>query len=179
MKELNKQLLERALTRLGELADQEGITLEVCLYGGALMLLAYNARTATKNVDAIFLPRKEGVRLAEQVAEEFSLPSNWLNDDVKMFLAPKESLRVLPKQFKGLQLTAPTAGYLLSMKALSCRASLPGYEGDLTDLKYLIRKMEIHTCEVLQREIDKYYPDDVLLPQHRLVLETLIEEVWS
>jgi len=179
MKTLNRLVIEKALARLGDLAEAEGITLEICLYGGALMLLVYNARVATKDVDAIIRPRAVGLKLAKNVALELGLHANWLNDDVKMFLAPKESLRSLPKQYKGLQITAPTAGYLLSMKALACRASLPGHEGDVSDIEFLVRKMELHSLQEIQDQIDKYYPDDVLLPQQRLVIEGVLDEVWK
>ncbi len=45
---LTKQLVISALRRLGELAQEQGVTLEVCLYGGALMMLVYDARMITK-----------------------------------------------------------------------------------------------------------------------------------
>jgi hypothetical protein len=176
---ITREVLSKALERLGELADQSGLTLEVCLYGGALLMLAYDSREATKDVDAIVRPRDAGLKIASQVGREFQLPENWLNDDVKLFLAPHEQTRFLPQQFKGLHLTAPTAGYLLAMKALACRSALPGYEGDQEDLKFLIRKMEIKSVEEIQDTIDRYYPDDVLPAQDRAVLSELIQEVWS
>jgi hypothetical protein len=179
MKSFDREILEKALSRLGELAEADGLTLELCIYGGALMVLAYDTRVATKDVDAILRPRDECLKLAKQVAVELGLQENWLNDDVKMFLAPKESLRSLPKQYQGLQLTAPTAGYLLAMKCLACRPSLPGHQGDVSDIQFLIRKMEIHTLQEIQEHIDKYYPDDVLHPQQRLILAAVMEEVWS
>lgn len=179
MRSFNISILEKAFTRLGELAESEGVTLEICIYGGALMMLAYNSRIATKDVDAIFYPREKGLALAAKVATEFQLPENWLNDDVKLFIAPNEHLRKLPKQFKGLQITAPTAGYLLAMKALSCRSSLPGTEGDISDLRFLIKKLQIHSLQEIQHQIDKYYPDDTVLPQHKLILEALLQEQKS
>lgn len=63
-------MLVRALERLGQRAEAEGLRLEICLFGGALMMLAYDARAATKDVDAIIHPREEGLRLAEEVGRE-------------------------------------------------------------------------------------------------------------
>ena len=140
------------------------------------MMLIYHARTITKDVDAIVRPTREGLKLAEEVAREFDLPENWLNDHVKMFIAPKEQLRPIPWEGRGIRLTAPTAGYLLAMKSLACRDPLPGYEGDLHDLRFLIRKMEIQSVEEIQTIIDKYYPDDVVTSEHELLLKALIEE---
>ena len=173
---LTKQLVIRALERLGELAQEQGLVLEVCLYGGALMMLAYDARTITKDVDAIVRPSTAGRKLAGQVAREMGLPADWLNDQVRMFVAPSEQLRSLPWEGPGIQLTAPAAGYLLAMKALACRDPLPGYEGDIGDLRFLIGKMNINSVDEIQAHIDKYYPNDVIKPEHRVLLESLVQE---
>lgn len=177
MKLMTKEVVIRALRRLGELAAEAGLELELCIYGGALMMLAYDARAMTKDVDAVIRPSREGLTLAAQVGRELGLPENWLNDDVKMFLAPAGQTRSLPWDLPGIMLTAPTASYLLAMKALACRSPLPGYEGDLDDLRFLIRKLSIHSFEDIQKVIDKYYPDDAIAPEHFVLLKTILEEV--
>jgi len=177
MNVITKALLTRALRRLGELAEEAGLELELCIYGGALMMLAYDARAMTKDVDAVIRPSREGLALAARVGRELGLPENWLNEDVKTFLAPAGQTRSLPWDYPGLMLTAPTASYLLAMKALACRAPLPGYQGDLDDLRFLIRKLSIRSVDEIQKIIDKYYPDDVRVPGHAALLETLLEEV--
>ncbi len=162
VKTITRKLLIAALTRLGELAQEQGAKLDICLYGGAVMMLAYNARDITKDVDAIVRPSELGFRLARQVGEELGLPEGWINDEVNVFLAPSGQTRVLPWDGPGIALSAPTAGYLMAMKALACRHALPGYQGDLDDLRFLIRKLEIHSVAEIQDAIDKYYPDDVI-----------------
>lgn len=179
MKQISKPVLLDALTRLGALAEQEGLRLEVCLYGGALMMLAYDAREITKDVDAILYPSREGLALAVKVGRELGLGDNWLNDQVKMFIAPKEQLRNIPWESPGLMLTAPTASYLLAMKALACRQPLPGYEGDVQDLRFLIQKLGISSVDEVQAHVDRYYPDDVITTEHRLLIEQAIREVRS
>ncbi len=176
MKKITKQALIQALTRLGELAEERGLVLEVCLYGGALMMLAYDARTITKDVDAVVRPTAEGRVLAKQVGRELGFPENWLNEDVRVFVAPFEQFRMIPWDGPGIKLTAPTANYLLAMKALACRDPLPGYEGDLDDLRFLIRKLQVQSVEEIQSVIDRYYPDDAITPEHRVLLTSLIEE---
>lgn len=174
---MTKDVLTGALRRLGELAQNAGLELEVCIYGGALMMLAYDSRMMTKDVDAVIRPSREGLALAARVGRELGLPENWLNDDVKMFVAPVGQTRKLPLDFPGIMLTAPTANYLLAMKALACRAPLPGYEGDLADLRFLIRKLSIRSVDEIQSIIDKYYPDDVIAPEHVVLLEAIVDEV--
>ena len=114
--------------------------------------------------------------LIKQVAEEQGLSVDWLNDDVRQFLSTQESKRTLPIELPGLQVTIPTAGYLLAMKALACRRALPGYKGDETDLRFLIRKLGISTFDEIQDWIDKFYPDDVPPAGDRAFLEQLIRE---
>ena len=179
MRIFDRQTVLKALTRLGELAVEEGFQLECCIYGGALMMLAYDARASTQDVDAVIRPREPALRLAEKVAVEQGLPEGWLNDQVRTFLAPHEQTRTLPLDLPGIFVTSPTAGYLLAMKALACRNRLPGFEGDLDDLRFLIRKLEIRDVETVQHHIDRYYPDDVIPEPNRETLRLLIQEVWS
>lgn len=179
MRQMNQEKILQALSRLGQLAHAEGLQLECCIYGGALMMLAYDSRAITKDVDAILHPRVPAFRLSEIVAKELDLPDDWLNDQVRTFLAPSEQLRELPIELPGLHLTAPTAGYLLAMKALACRTQLPGYTGDLDDLGFLIRKMNIHSVTEIQEWIDKYYPDDIIPPPQKETIRLLIEKIWS
>jgi hypothetical protein len=176
MKNISKPILLRALNRLGELADAQGLRLEVCLYGGAVMMLAYDAREITKDVDAVIRPTREGRVLAKQVGREMGLGEDWLNDQVKLFVAPREQLREIPWEGPGIMITAPTASYLLAMKALACREPFPGYEGDLADLRFLIDKLGVTSVDEVQHHIDRYYPDDVIKPEHSALIEALIAE---
>jgi len=179
MKAITKAILIRALTRMGELAQHEDTKLEVCLYGGAVMMLAYDVREITKDVDAVIQPSELGWKLASMVGEELGLPEHWMNDDVKQFIAPAERTWVLPWDAPGIALTMPTAGYLLAMKALACRQPLPGFQGDLDDLRFLIRKTEVKSVDEIQDHIDRYYPDDVIPKEHVVVLKTIIEEALT
>ena len=140
------------------------------------MMLAYDRKRITRDIDAVFYPSEKVQPLIKQVAEEQGLSVDWLNDDVRQFLATQESKRTLPIELPGLQVTIPTAGYLLAMKALACRRALPGYKGDETDLRFLIRKLGISTFDEIQDWIDKFYPDDVPSAGDRAFLEQLIRE---
>jgi len=88
---LDRTRITQALRRLGALAREEGVTLEVSLYGGAVFTLVYGSRDATKDVDALVRPVAIAQKLAKKVAAELDLPDDWLNDNVKQFLAEKRS----------------------------------------------------------------------------------------
>lgn len=179
MKAIRKDQIIRALTRLGALAQAQQIELELSIYGGCAMILAFNRRMITRDVDAIFHPKTSVRPLIAQVAEEMQLPEDWLNDDVRQFLAPEGSMRELPLDLPGIKVTAPTASYLLAMKALAGRRALPGYEGDEADLRFLINKIGIQSIDEVQAHIDRYYPDDRPNESARALITQIIKEVNS
>ena len=65
----------------------KGVRGEVYLAGGAVMCLAFHAREATKDVDALLVPAADLRRAAKEIAEQEGLPDNWLNDSVKGFFS--------------------------------------------------------------------------------------------
>lgn len=173
---ITKNQIMRALGRLGELAQANEIELEISIYGGCAMMLAFDRRAITRDVDAVFYPKTKVKPLITQVAAEMQLPEEWLNDDVRQFLAPIGAIRPLPLDLPGLKITAPTASYLLAMKALAGRTALPGYEGDEADLRFLIRKMKIQSLDQVQEHIDRYYPDDMPSEPARAMIQQIIRE---
>jgi hypothetical protein len=174
---LNRRRITQALRRLGELACECHITLELSLYGGAVFTLVYGSRDATKDVDAVVRQTEIGKALAERVAEELGLPEDWLNDDVRQFLSEKEAKRSLPDSDfgEGLRIVVPTAAYLLAMKLRSCRPPLPGYAGDYGDIRFLVRKMELSSVAEAEAIHDKFFPHDTLSPEAREVVSAAIE----
>src|SRR5256885_11822275 len=75
---LTRARVIEALNLLGKLAGEENLTLELCIYGGSAMMLAYGARDATKDVDVVAKPSEAAHRLAQAVAERLSLQPGWL-----------------------------------------------------------------------------------------------------
>ena len=110
---LNRGQITQALRRWRTPHEQD-ITLEVSLYGGAVFTLVYGSRNGTKDVDAVFRQGEIAKKLALKVAKELGLPEDWLNDQVKQFLAKKEEKRRLNEvDFgKGLRVSVPTSSYL-------------------------------------------------------------------
>jgi hypothetical protein len=180
LKQLTKQEIELALGRLSQLAEKEGVRLEMTLYGGAVMLLAYNARLVTKDVDAIVHPPEVARRLVALVADERGLHDEWLNDDVKQFVSTREAkneLTIADVSPAGLHVTRPTAKYLLAMKVMACRKPLPGYEGDYKDIEILLRVTKFKTVAQVQTVIDTFFPDTVLPDSVHAVLADIFETI--
>jgi hypothetical protein len=104
---LSREQILRALQSLSDQLGQQGITGEVCLFGGTVMVLAFTARLTTKDVDAIFQPSQVIRQLARRIAEDLHLPDDWLNDGVKGFVSTRHETTTgnLP-QFPHLRLTS-------------------------------------------------------------------------
>jgi hypothetical protein len=180
LKFLTKAEIEAALARLSELAAAEGVRLEMTLYGGAVMLLAYDARSVTKDVDAIIHPPKIGRRLVEQVGAERGLHAGWLNDDVKQFVSMREAKNELPIAAvgrDGLHITRPTAKYLLAMKVMASRKPMPGYAGDFADIETLLRVIKLKSVDDIEKIVESFFPDTVLPDSVRLTLTDLLEKI--
>ena len=180
-KPLTKADILRALNRLGELAQAKGLTLEVALYGGAVFTVVYGSRDSTKDVDAIVHPSAPARQFVLQVAREQDLPEDWLNDDVRQFLAAmEEKRRLASEEFgPGLVVSVPTAAYLLAMKINACRAPLPGYAGDQEDILFLVRKMELKTIGQVEEVYRRFFPRGEIPEQSRLAIEAILEKAHS
>lgn len=158
---------------LSELSDElsaQDVKGEICLYGGAVMCLAFKARPATKDVDAIFEPVKEIRRAALKVAERHNLNVGWLNFAVKIFVVEHEK-RIL-FDFPNLRIFIPEADYLLAMKILAARADT----SDLDDIKFLVKDLQIKTVEEAVKVVRNYYPHKAIKPETRFLLEEILEK---
>jgi len=176
---LTKDRITRALRRLGELAQADGVSLEISLYGGAVFALVYESRTSTKDVDALIHPSDIARKLAKRVAAEQDLPDDWINDNVRFFLSNKEAKRRLQGDEFGpaIRISVPTAAYLLSLKLHACRPPLPGYAGDYDDLRFLLRKMGLSTFAEVEKIHDRFFPHDVLPDVTREVVSGMLKEI--
>lgn len=175
---LDRETIILALQRLSELLRDRDVQGEICLFGGTAMVLAFNARERTKDVDAVFQPPQLVRELAITVQEELHLPTGWLNDAVKGFLSPdlKPATYDLP-QFENLRVTAPPAEYLLAMKCMASRiasGSDPG--GDVEDIRFLIRHLGLASAAEALAIVAGYYPKSLVPPRTQYLLEELFEE---
>ena len=153
-----------------ELAEQ-GADGEIYLVGGAVMCLVFDARPATRDVDAYFLPTSVIRKAAARVAGKAGVPETWLNDAVKGYLSPRgdfDSYLELPH----LRVFVARPEYLLAMK---CAAMRLGEEfRDLDDVRYLLRYLNILDVDSALEIVHRYFDTDHLAPKTRLALEELL-----
>ncbi len=143
---------------------------EICLYGGAVMCLAYNARPSTKDVDAVFRPAGIIRDAAKKVAGRHGLDEDWLNDGVKGFTVshPRKVLFDWPN----LKIYIADPEYLLAMKSMSARA-----DGmDRRDVLFLIDELNIGSSGEVFGIIEKYYPRRQIRPATQFFIEEMFDK---
>jgi hypothetical protein len=159
--------ITKYLTELNDELCSAKIKGEITIYGGAVMCLVYNARPATKDVDAIFKPVSEMRVLINRIAERNGLPPDWLNDGLKGFLVSHPQ-RIL-FDLSCLKVFVPEPDYLLAMKAMSARADTY----DQTDVRILIDVLGLKDSTEVFAILEKYYPHEQIKPATQYFIEEL------
>lgn len=171
-KRLSKKLILTYLKDLDQELKKRKTKGEILLYGGAVMVLAFDARPATKDIDAVFIPKSVMRDAIKQVAENNGLPEDWLNDGVEGFQSSMGGKKLF-LNLRNLAIYIPTPEYLLAMKVLSSRVDTK----DRTDILFLIKELHVKTSEEIFDLTEKYYPRNRIEPKTQFFIEELIEDV--
>jgi hypothetical protein len=164
---VTREEIKKYLGELNEELRLNDVKGELCLYGGAVMALVYDARPVTKDVDAIFKPATQIRDAATKVANANHLRDDWLNDAVKGFLVPHQQ-RIL-FDLSNLKVFVPEADYLLAMKAISARSNTL----DAADVRFLIDLLQMKSAEAVLDIVEKYYPRQQIKPATQFFIEEL------
>lgn len=175
---LTKDTILAALRRLDALLCEQGIIGEICICGGAAMVLAFDARESTRDVDAVFVPKDKVLDCARQVAKEFELDEDWMNNGVKGFISDKAEVthEGMPV-FDNLRVLRPTTEYLLAMKCLASRVASQGIKGDRADVITLLHILKLYNASAVCDLVSKYYSERLLAPKVRFFIEEIVEEI--
>ena len=170
---ISRQQLHDAFRHLaGRLAEQ-GIVGDVYVFGGAAIVLAYNGREATRDVDAVFEPREKIHEAAVEVAERLGLPRWWLNDQATSYLSRlRDENAAMIVDYPNLRVTAISPEHLLAMKALAARRY-----ADMDDIALLAARLGLATVEEVEAVCESVYPDEPLSDRARLVVSDVMKRV--
>jgi hypothetical protein len=175
---LTKERIVVALESLNKRLSEKGVTGELCIFGGATMILAFDARESTRDVDAVFVPKTEIYEEAAKIAEEMNLPASWLNDGVKGFISKEGDVTTegMP-QWENLRILRPTTRYLLAMKCMAARVAEYDTVGDKNDIIHLCKDLGIHTTEDVLNLVEDYYPASRIPVKTQFFIAEIIEEI--
>lgn len=170
-------LLSRAkiLSALEELARElepagVGRPVEIVLAGGAALVLMYNARDATRDVDVCAVDPSGSAALraaALRVASTLELPDDWLNDGVKGYLKGLLLGEVLLER-PALVVRALGPQQLLAMKLTAWRDDV-----DIGDARLLLQELR-GTREEVWSSLEPF-----VIPGHELKARYALDDLWE
>ena len=136
------------------------------------MVLGYNARQSTHDIDALFLPPPEAhvVRAwAKLIAHENGWLDDWLNDAAKGYLMGFSSGPIL-LEAPGIEVCQPAVEQLLAMKLCAWRDDV-----DIADASRLLTELASgsNRVDVWQRVMP------YLLPGRELKAQYAFEDLWE
>jgi hypothetical protein len=167
---LDRAAIETAFRRLGDRLARRGVVADLYVFGGAAMALAYDARRATRDIDAVFQPHGVVLDEARAVADELGLPHWWLNEQASAYVAPGGDAAA-PRVFDhpGLRVAAASPEHLLAMKVLAARRR------DAEDIRFLVDHLQLTSAEQVLDLCAEVFPDEEVPGRARLVLEDVFD----
>jgi hypothetical protein len=179
---LGKEDILRGLRKIDALAREAGVIIDLAVYGGAALALIFDARRATRDVDAVVNGSPDFLRqAATQVAQEEQWPHDWLNDGVKGFLSTHEKLQAFgsfdANRSGGLRLYTPTPEYLFAMKCMAMRPE--GIDGshDISDIEALALNIGISSSTQALELVESFYPAARVPAKVRFGVEEIMERI--
>ncbi|WP_296257438.1 DUF6036 family nucleotidyltransferase [uncultured Ezakiella sp.] len=170
---MDRQLIEKYLLELDKRLGDKGLKGSINIYGGSCLALVYDLRGSTKDIDAIFEPKNEIYKIAEEIAFENDLPKDWLNDGVKGFLTNEMEYNEYDLiGLENLKIYYPTAETMLAMKLISLRTD----SSDIEDIKGLMDIVGIKSTEELISLVEKFYPPRTISLRTYYFIEELFSE---
>ena len=154
---------------------------EIILIGGAAVLLNYNFRNLTNDVDAIINASSVMKEAINRVGDMHGLPNGWLNTDFKRTQSYSDKLIEVPVFYKTFSniLTVRTVSseYLLAMKLKSGRQ----YKNDLSDIVGILWEQQQNnkplTKESITNAFNRLYGEDAEMSEaSRKFLDVLFED---
>jgi predicted nucleotidyltransferase len=167
---LDRAAIEDAFRRLGDRLARRGVVADLYIFGGAAMALAYDARRATRDIDAVFQPHGVVLDEARGVADELGLPHWWLNEQASAYVAPGGD-PAAPRVFDhpGLRVAAASPEHLLAMKVLAARRR------DAEDIRFLVGHLGLTNAEQALVLCAEIFPDEEVPGRARLVLDDVFD----
>ena len=166
---LDRKQLTRAFTALASKLQKQGVVGEVHVFGGAAMVLAFNAREATRDVDALFEPDTQVIAAAHEVAKELRVPKSWLNNQASSYVSSRAGRGTPVFDHPNLRVMVTPTEHLLAMKVRAARALR-----DAQDIRFLLKRLDISSMSEVLKVVAQYFPDDPLSERSRLLLEDIL-----
>lgn len=179
---LSKDDILRGLRALDLKARKAGVLVDISIYEGASLSLVFNARPATRDVDAVVHGHPQFLRkAAAEIAEDEGWPTDWLNDGVKGFVSANEKMEMMAlfggSEEGGIRIHTPVPEYLFAMKCMAMRPE--GVEGshDISDIEMLADIIGINDADEALSIIEQYYPSSLIPAKVAFGVQEIMERI--
>lgn len=167
---LSRERILAAFEALNAELSRREVRGEVYVVGGAVLCVALEARTSTKDVDAWFAPAPAVREAARAVAADLGLPEDWLNDAAKAFLPERPAFEAW-RSWSHLDVSMADRRTLLAMKCAAART-----EDDAADIRFLAGQLGLATAGEVLDVVLSFFPPERLPVRTRLLLEEMFDE---
>jgi len=179
-----KENLEKAIEELSseykKISSNEKIS-KIILVGGAAVLLNYNFRRTTGDIDASIYSSEEMLNAIKKVAEKNKYPNDWINTDFENSPSYSEKLDEVSKYYKTfnnkIEVRLIEGEYLIAMKLTSGR----DYKHDLSDIAGILMEHKNRGKEIKMKDIDKavkylYGNWDKISKESKMLINEIFED---
>jgi hypothetical protein len=135
------------------------------------MVLAFDARAATRDVDALFEPDRPVLEAAWEVADELGLPRSWLNNQASSYVSGRAGRGTPVYDHPNLRVMVTPPEHLLAMKVRAARSVR-----DADDIRFLLSRLDLENLDDVIELVAKYFPDEPLSERSRQLVEDVLEE---
>ncbi len=170
---LDRSTVLEAFTRLAERLSRKDIVATVYLFGGGAMLMAFDGRAATSDLDARFTSTAGIIHDVHAVADEMGLPRWWLNEQGTSYLPRHDDPHSVPVfDHPNLRVGRVSDRHLLAMKVAASRRNT----SDIADIALLARRLGLKSAPEIIRLYGEVFPDEPLSERKRVIIAEAIRE---
>lgn len=178
---LDKDALLGILRDIAERAKNREAMIEFSVYGGAVMVIEYEARKMTRDVDVVIHKGSSILRsIVEEIARENEWDPGWLNDGVKGFISSNPQFQEMfttEEDGCGLRVLRPTPEYLFAMKAMAMRGLDSENSSDIEDIRFLVKSIGIRDFDQAADIVSSFYPKSQISPKTTFGLQEILEDI--
>lgn len=169
--ELSRDEIESALAELADKLNARNVKAKIYLVGGAVMVLAFDARFTTGDIDGSIYPTDDVLAVAAEIGESRGLGSEWLNNRASQFVPVFKEPDWQPILRAGnVEIVAADERSMLAMKMRAGRGSR-----DRLDINFLVKRCGITSITEALELYEEFFPKDPLPDRTLPLLDEAIE----
>ena len=171
--DLNRDERESAIAELADQLNARNVKAKIYLVGGAVMLLAFDARFTTGDIDGAIYPTDDVLAVAAEIGERRGLGTEWLNNSAQQFIPAFKEPNWQPILKSGnVEIVAADERSMLAMKMRAGCGSR-----DRPDINFLVKRCGVTSIAEALDLYEEYFPEDPLPDRTHPLLDEAIEAI--